>query len=55
MLTCSFLEPGQTEQAPGGSKPGQFVEAREDTKCEFAKLLEITVSVRNDGPEMGVS
>lgn len=43
------------EQAPGGSKPGQFVEAREDTKREFDKLLEINVSVRNDGSEMGIS
>lgn len=55
MLTCSFPGPGQTEQAPGGSKHAQFVEGREDTKREFAKLLEINTSVRNDGPEVGVS
>lgn len=48
-------EPGQTEQALGGSKPGQFVEGREDTKREFARLLDINVSVRSDGPEVGVS
>lgn len=55
VLTCSFLEPGQAEQALGGSKPGQLVQGTGDTKREFARLLEINVRVRSDGPEMGVS
>lgn len=37
----------------GASKPGQFVEQREDTKREFAKLLEINVRVKRDDPWNG--
>lgn len=51
VLTCSFPEPGQTEQAPGDSRLGQLVEGGEYTKREFAKLLGLNVSVRSYGPE----